>query len=60
MTIREKASMFFESILEEVDKIKNPEIKAKALQGLLKQTEYQLTHIKQFIKGDNNGNTTNG
>ena len=50
MTHREKASMFFESLLETIENIDNTEIREKALNGLLRQTEYQLYVIKQLIK----------
>ena len=50
MTHREKASMFFESLLEAIDNIDNIDIREKALNGLLRQTEYQLTVIKQLIQ----------
>ena len=50
MTHREKASMFFESLLEAIDNIDNIDIREKALKGLLRQTEYQLTVIKQLIQ----------
>lgn len=50
MTTKEKVSLFFNSILEEVEKIENKEIRDKALMGLLQQVEFQLTNIKTFIK----------
>ena len=49
MTHREKASMFFESLLETIENIDNTEIREKALKGLLRQTEFQLTVIEQLI-----------
>jgi len=50
MTHREKASMFFESLLDTIENIDNIDIREKALKGLLRQTEYQLTVIKQLIQ----------
>ena len=50
MTHREKASMFFESLLGTIENIDNIDIREKALKGLLRQTEYQLNVIKQLIK----------
>lgn len=50
MTHREKASMFFESLLDTIDNIDNIDIREKALKGLLRQTEHQLTVIKQLIQ----------
>ena len=49
MTHRNKASMFFESLLETIENIDNTEIREKALNGLLRQTEFQLNVIKQLI-----------
>lgn len=49
MTHRDKASMFFESLLETIENIDNTEIREKALNGLLRQTEFQLNVIKQLI-----------
>ena len=50
MTHRDKASMFFESLLETIETIDNNDIREKALKGLLRQTEFQLTVIKQLIQ----------
>lgn len=50
MTHREKASMFFESLLDTIENIDKIDIREKALKGLLRQTEYQLTVIKQLIQ----------
>lgn len=58
MTHREKASMFFESLLETIENIDNTEIREKALKGLLRQTEFQLTVIEQLI--NQTGVSTNG
>ena len=58
MTHRDKASMFFESLLETIENIDNTEIREKALNGLLRQTEFQLTVIKQLI--NQTGVSTNG
>ena len=58
MTHREKASMFFESLLETIESIDNTEIREKALKGLLRQTEFQLTVIEQLI--NQTGVSTNG
>ena len=58
MTHREKASMFFESLLDTIENIDNIDIREKALKGLLRQTEYQLTVIKQLIQ--QTGVSTNG
>ena len=58
MTHRDKASMFFESLLETIETIDNNDIREKALQGLLRQTEHQLNVITQLIKQI--GVSTNG
>lgn len=58
MTYREKASMFFESLLDTIENIDNAEIREKALKGLLRQTEFQLTVIEQLI--NQTGVSTNG
>ena len=58
MTHRDKASVFFESLLETIESIDNTEIREKALNGLLRQTEFQLTVIKQLI--NQTGVSTNG
>ena len=58
MTHRDKASVFFESLLETIENIDNTEIREKALNGLLRQTEFQLTVIKQLI--NQTGVSTNG
>ena len=50
MTHRDKASMFFESLLDTIENIDNIDVREKALKGLLRQTEYQLTVIKQLIQ----------
>lgn len=62
MTLRDKLSMFFESLLEQVENIDNPEIKEKALNGLLTQIEFHLTEVKQLASNNNNNykGTTNG
>ena len=58
MTHRDKASMFFESLLETIENIDNNYIREKALQGLLRQTKHQLNVITQLIK--QTGVSTNG
>lgn len=58
MTHREKASMFFESLLDTIENIDNIDIREKALKGLLRQTEFQLTVIEQLI--NQTGVSTNG
>ena len=50
MTHRDKASMFFESLLETIENIDNIDIRERALKGLQRQTEYQLDVIKQLIR----------
>lgn len=61
MTIRDKLSMFFESLLEQVEGIDNEEIKEKALKGLMTQLEFHLMEVEQVAlninktKGNNNG-----
>ena len=58
MTHREKASMFFESLLDTIENIDNIDIREKALKGLLRQTEYQLTELirqtEEIINGSSN------
>ena len=58
MTHRDKASMFFESLLDTIENIDNIDIREKALKGLLRQTEYQLTELirqtEEIINGSSN------
>lgn len=57
MTYKEKLSICFNSLLEEIDKIDNKEIQEKAVLGLLQVVTNQLTELKTYLsKGDDNGN----
>ena len=61
MTLKEKLSMFFEHLLEQVEEIDNKEIKEYALRGLEQQVVNQMHIIHKMLdnqeqtKGDNNG-----
>jgi len=61
MTLKEKLSMFFEHLLEQVEEIDNKEIKEYALRGLEQQVVNQMHSIHKMLdnqeqtKGDNNG-----
>jgi len=59
MTLRDKLSMFFESLLAEVELIDNTEIKGKALQGLLTQVDYHLKEVKQRAYATRMNNNNN-
>jgi len=47
MTLRDKLSMFFDTLLQEVDSIDNNKLKAIALEGLLTRIQYYLDTVKQ-------------
>ena len=48
MTIRDKLSMFFEVLLNEIELIDNVKIKEVALQGLMTQVEFHLKEVKHL------------
>jgi len=50
VTHKEKLSMFFISLLEEIEGIDNEDIKKRALAGLLQQVEFQLTEIQYLVR----------
>ena len=57
MTIKEKLSMFFNRLLEQVEAIDNVKIKEQALLGLLQQTEQHLRDINELLETANNTTT---
>lgn len=51
MTIREKLSIFFNRLLDEVEEIDNEQIKQYALLGLLQQVENNMNEVSKLLIG---------
>ena len=60
MTLRDKLSMFFDVLLQEVDKIDNTEIKEIALKGLESQLKYHIEVVRNNVKNINKKENNNG
>jgi len=60
MTLREKLSMFFDILLQEVEKIDNKEIKEIALKGLESQLKYHIKVVEQNVCNINKKESNNG
>ena len=55
MTHKEKLSMFFNHLLDELELIDNKELRDMAVLSLLQQVESQLTELSILLKRNDNG-----